>query len=132
MAKPRKASTVRGDLLVLGAVLALALGWLGWRAARPQTGRLVIIESPAGTQALPLSQDATLTLTGRDGITVTVEIADGAARFAASGCPDRVCVNTGRLARPGATAACVPAGVVLRVEGGTDSPADGEVDAVAR
>ncbi len=132
MAKPREKSTVRGDLLVLGAVLALALGWLGWRAARPQTGRWVTVETPDGTRALPLSEEATLTLTGRDGIAVTVAIADGAARFVSSECPDHVCVNTGRIARPGATAACVPAGVVLRIDGGADASADGEVDAVAR
>ncbi len=126
MAKPCEKSTVRGDLLVLGAVLVLALGWLGWRAARPQTGQCVTVESPDGTQVLPLSQDATLTLTGRDDIAVTIAIADGAARFVSSGCPDHVCVNTGRIAQPGATAACVPAGVVLRIDG------EAEVDAVAR
>ena len=132
MAKPRGKSTVRGDLLVLGVVLAMALGWLGWRAARPQTGHRVTIETPDGTRVLPLAQDTTLTLTGRNDISVTIAIADGAARFVASGCPDHVCVNTGRVARPGATAACVPAGVVVRIDGGADTSTDGEVDAVAR
>ena len=52
-------------------------------------------------------------------------IKDGAVRFSHSDCPDQLCVHSGALKTEGAAAACVPAGVTLRVIG------EGEVDAVA-
>lgn len=125
MAQPRGRAAWRGDLLVIAAVLAMALGGFAWRAMRPTGGQTARLTTPDGVRALPLSQDTTLSLTGAGGLAVTVEVRGGAARFAASGCPDQVCVNTGWLSRPGDTAACVPAGMVLRIDG------EAEVDAVA-
>lgn len=115
----------RGDLLVAALVLVTALGWLAVRAVRPAAGQCVTVDTPEGTRVLPLDTPCTLTLYGHADMTVTVEIADGAAWVAHSDCPDQLCVHTGRLSRAGATAACVPAGVVLRIEG------EAEVDAIA-
>jgi hypothetical protein len=48
--------------------------------------------------------------------------------FMEADCPDRVCVNTGWISRPGQVATCLPAGVVVKIIG-TD---DGEVDIYLR
>jgi len=54
----------------------------------------------------------------------------------ASDCPDQVCVHTGRLARSGDYAACLPNGFVIRIvrDKGNDTPAveppGGEVDII--
>jgi hypothetical protein len=114
-----------GDRWILCAVLVLALGLLLGRTLLAQSGESVVVTTPTETHTLPLFEEATLTLTGRDGMTVVVTVADGTAGFAASECPDRLCVHTGRLHHAGATAACVPAGITLRITG------VGEVDAVA-
>ena len=82
-------------------------------------------DHPTEELVLPLAEDTRLTLTGRDNIAVTVEIAGGRVRFLESGCPDRLCVDSGWLSAPGTGAACVPAGILLRLN------AAGEVDAVA-
>ena len=42
----------------------------------------------------------------------------GCAYFSSAGCPDKICVKTGRLTKKGDTAVCLPAGVVLTIEGG--------------
>lgn len=60
---------------------------------------------------------------------VVFEVKDGAIAFIRSDCPDRICVNTGRLDRAGQLAACLPNRVSLRITGGHD---DGGVDVVAR
>lgn len=40
---------------------------------------------------------------------------DGGIAFIASDCPDKVCVNTGRIHRVGEYAACLPNGIVLKI-----------------
>jgi hypothetical protein len=45
---------------------------------------------------------------------------DGKIRFSKSDCPDQVCVYTGFIEKNGQIAACVPAGVLVRVIGNTD------------
>lgn len=42
---------------------------------------------------------------------------DGRIRFLESHCPDHVCELTGWLTRAGSTAACLPARVLIRLEG---------------
>jgi len=39
-------------------------------------------------------------------------------RFYHADCPDQVCVNTGWITRPGQIAVCLPAGVIIKIEGG--------------
>ena len=49
---------------------------------------------------------------------VTITFSPEGAAVTASGCPDQVCVQTGQLTRAGESAICLPARVVLRLEGG--------------
>ena len=115
----------RGDLWVIAAVLLLTLGAFAWQAFGGQDGETVTIVTPFETHTLPLSQDTTLELIGNNDVHLTVEIHDGAVRVVQSSCPDRVCVNSGRLSQKGSSAACVPAGVLVRIDG------EAEVDAIA-
>jgi len=115
----------KGDLIILLVVLLTAVGMWGAFFFFGQHGGQAVLTTPTETLTLPLSQDTVRTVTGRDGITVTVEVKGGAVRFSHSDCPDKLCVHSGALKQTGAAAACVPAGVTLRVVG------EGEVDAVA-
>lgn len=119
-----------GDLWVIVVVLVLALGAFALRTGGDDRAHSVTVVASGETRTLPLSQATTFALAGEDGMTVTVAIQDGAVRFAESDCPDRVCVHSGWLSRPGAAAACVPAGVTLQVNAADDEKT--EVDAVAR
>ncbi len=47
--------------------------------------------------------------------TITVE--NGSIRFSHAECPDQVCVDTGWITRPGQIAVCIPAGVIIKIEG---------------
>ncbi|MBR7092020.1 MAG: NusG domain II-containing protein [Clostridia bacterium] len=113
-----------GDCVVGGAVVLLAV--LLWLFSRGQpVGRQVEVVSPAGRTVYSLAQDRTVEIDGKDGVRVVLTIADGAVRFTESACPDQICVHSGALSRAGQSAACVPAGVAVRILG------EGQVDAVA-
>ncbi|MGI6621803.1 MAG: NusG domain II-containing protein [Clostridiaceae bacterium] len=47
----------------------------------------------------------------------TIEAEKGRIRFSHAECPDQVCVRTGWINRPGQIAVCLPAGIIIRIEG---------------
>jgi len=47
----------------------------------------------------------------------TIEVNNGKIRFLHADCPDQVCVNTGWIDRPGQIAVCLPAGVIIKIDG---------------
>ncbi len=49
---------------------------------------------------------------------VVLKVEPGAIGYESSNCPDKLCVRTGRLTRPGDTAACLPSKTVVVLEGG--------------
>ena len=49
-------------------------------------------------------------------------------RVARSDCPTQDCVHTGTISRSGQSIVCLPARIIIRLEGGT--PEDGGVDAI--
>lgn len=46
-----------------------------------------------------------------------IEVNNGKIRFLKADCPDQVCVNTGWIDKPGQIAVCLPAGVIIKIEG---------------
>ena len=96
---------------------------------RPLTasaGDCAVVYTPTEEFRLPLSEDTVLTVTGHDGLTVTVAVGNGDVHVSAADCPDQVCVHTGTLSKNGQTAACLPSGVTVTVQ------SDVGPDAVAR
>ncbi len=115
----------RGDLATACAVLITALlaAFFLWSGQAPASQ--VSVQYPDGTIALyALHTDRTLTVDGKQDIQLTVDIADGRVRVRESACPDQVCVACGWLSKSGQTAACIPAGVCVRIVG-SDSTVDG-------
>ncbi len=53
-----------------------------------------------------------------------IEAKDGRIHFKEAHCPDQICVKTGWLSKPGQTAACLPAKVLIRIEGSDVSEED--------
>jgi len=56
-----------------------------------------------------------------------VVIENGSVRVISSPCPEKICILTGAISRPGNWIACLPSGIFLRIEGKSRG---GEPDAV--
>lgn len=62
---------------------------------------------------LDLTQDKTFILP--QNTNVLFQIKNGKIAFISSDCPDKICVNTGFIHKPGQSAACLPNRVLLTV-----------------
>ena len=120
------------DALVVLAVLALAgaclvFPWRGGEESGPLTA--VISVDGAETERLVLpEQDRTERTVEGGGYTLRVVLTETEVWVEASDCPTQDCVHTGRISRSGQSIVCLPARVIVRLEGGAAEP--GIVDAV--
>jgi hypothetical protein len=64
----------------------------------------------------PLDARATLRVPGPLGETVVV-IEDGSVRVVSSPCPEKICIKTGRISKPGQWIACLPNRVFISIRG---------------
>ena len=107
------------DFFVIGAVvLAAAFIWL--YPALSTTGKFAEIREGDRVQKVSLASDSVIEL---EGATVTVE--GGTIAITESDCPDRVCINTGKISKEGQSIICVPGEIVITVSGAS------QVDAVS-
>jgi hypothetical protein len=112
----RKRWTWADSLLVAG-VLALAIFLLAQDMSRSggrHDGILSVRVNGNEVMRLGLSEDRELEVRGWQGESV-LEIRDGRVRMVESACPDKLCVRTGWISRPGESIVCLPNRVVLEI-----------------
>lgn len=116
---------VRRDALVALAVLALAvLCGLRFWLAPGQSGKNTVVVRIDGVEAerLPFS-DAERTYQN-NGYTVHIAVSAAGVRVTSADCPTQDCVRTGRISRAGQSIVCLPARVVVTVEGAAEAGYD--------
>lgn len=115
----------RFDALVALIIALLAVAAALWfYLPRSQSGQLTVVISVAGeeTRRVPLSDFTETTVTG-GGYTLRVSTRDGGVAVTDSDCPTQDCVHTGVITRAGQSIVCLPAQVVVHLEGTTpDAP----------
>ena len=87
----------------------------------------VQIQTEEGTYVYGLDKDRRIAVEGPIGTTY-VEIHDGHAAIVESPCPNKLCIQAGRLYDHGDWSACMPNRIFVRIEGGES---EGEVDATS-
>jgi len=85
----------------------------------------VQIQTEEETYVYTLEEDRRVAVEGPIGTTY-VEIHDGHAAIVESPCPNKLCIQAGRLYNHGDGSACMPNRIFVRIEGGQGG---GEVDA---
>lgn len=118
------------DGLVVLCVAALALGiaLFQWRGGTSQDLTAVVSVDGEEIDRVSLERAAGERTYQAGAYTLTVEYAAGGVRVALSDCPTQDCVRTGTITRGGQSIVCLPARLIIRLEGGAADP-DG-VDAV--
>lgn len=115
----------RFDALVALIIALLAVAAALWfYLPRSQSGQLTVVISVAGeeTRRVPLSDFTETTVTGGS-YTLRVSTRDGGVAVTDSDCPTQDCVHTGVITRAGQSIVCLPAQVVVHLEGSApDAP----------
>ena len=118
---------IKRDIWLFAAILAVALAGLVLFAGGAPGGVGQIALDGIVVHTVDLTRDGVFSLPEIPQIRFAVR--DGKIAFDASDCPDKTCVRSGYINRPGQIAACLPNRVSVAVVGG---PADtGGVDAIA-
>lgn len=108
--------------VILIAVLLLSAGVLFVRQAARPVGVSATVERGGHVLYVIDLTDTTrrsFTVDGEYPLTVITE--GGAVWVEDAACPDHWCERSGKLTKGGETAACIPAGVLLRVDGAVQS-----------
>ena len=108
----------RNDLLLLTGCLlaALLLGGL-WLLLRRAGGVVIVEQNGRETARYALSEDRTVRIEGAAGYNLLV-IENGEAWIMEADCPNRLCVQTGRIRYGGQSIVCLPHRLAVRIAGG--------------
>lgn len=114
----------RNDWILITAVLAVAVIFLGIQCLRPQQkdGMAVVSVDGEAFGSWPLSKDDTVEIGSGNRLVIEA----GRADMVWADCPDQLCVHQKPISREGESLICLPNKVVVSIVGGEER----EVDAV--
>ncbi len=115
----------RYDAVVAAIVALLAIAAALWfYLPKAQTGDLTVVISVGGEEAQRVSLNSfTDTIISHNGYTLTVATDGDSVWVADSDCPTQDCVHTGHIRRAGQSIVCLPAQVVIHLEGAASADA---------
>ena len=109
------------------AAFGLALAVVALVAVRVYAGSsgapVVHLRGPRQEWMFPLDSERTVAVPGPLGDTV-VQISSGQARVLSSPCPEKICVRSGAIARPGQWIACLPNRMFIDIQAGPRDTVD--------
>lgn len=116
----------RADVILLAVLAAVGACLLILPRILPQSDACFAEVTVNGETVLELDLQAAAdrkTYALENGVVLVTQ--EGTVAFLSADCPDKVCINTGALSRPGEVAACVPTGTVVAVKGESRISLDG-------
>ena len=105
--RPRK-----GDFLIALIILvtASALWVYPFLRTAENARHAVVMQDGEVLYTLALNRDKTINLPE-----ATISVSDGGVAIIRSTCPDQICVNTGRIDKPGQSIVCVPHRIIIQI-----------------
>ncbi|MDD4802005.1 MAG: NusG domain II-containing protein [Syntrophomonas sp.] len=113
----------KGDLFLLYAGLFITAAIIGFyliarTANNPPDDQLfaVIIRDNNKVAEIDLHKvEVPQYFTFDDGIRVTIFAEKGSIKFLEADCPDKICIKTGTLTKPGTQAICLPSRTIVKI-----------------
>ena len=109
------------------AVLAVACAWTVW-GGQDESGALTAVVSVDGVETERLALEEAERTIQAGGYTLRLRLTETEVWVESSDCPTQDCVHTGHISRSGQSIVCLPARVIVSLEGG--ETVDTGVDAV--
>lgn len=108
------------DLLLILPCLILSAALFLWFYWQPSSAGIAVVEKE-GREVYRIDlgkQSSTQILNIGGKMNVQLKVQPGAIFFYQSDCPDKVCIRTGKLTKPGQTAVCLPGRVSVKIISG--------------
>ena len=111
------------DAVVVLAVVALAVCMAAviWFGGYDASARTVVIRVDGEVERQFSLEEAANYTVSANGCTLQVAVANGEVWVQDSDCPTQDCVHTGRISRSGQSIVCLPARVIVTIEGAADN-----------
>jgi len=121
----------KADILLIAVLIigAFAYGFISRASASaPSAAQIVIKQNGAVIATLSRTATESIELCDSDGVRLNiVRCVDGTAAMAESSCPDKNCIQQGKITRTGEVIVCLPNRVTVEIRGGAAPEIDGVV-----
>ncbi len=118
----------KGDLILIlsvAAIAAIMFFLLRFDSGDSLKGEIIVDGEVYKTVELKEGQSERFVIDNtKSGIKCEILAENGEIKFVSSQCHDKICIAAGALSHKGDTAACLPAGVLVRIVSGEASPVD--------
>ncbi len=103
-------------IAVITLTVLVCVLWIVIQNSCRESGRTAEIRvNGTAVMTLPLNEDRNAELEGANGIRLKIVTGGGGVYVEHSECPDKICVNKGRITGVGDTIICMPARVVVEI-----------------
>lgn len=123
------------DIIFIGVLLVVALiaFFVVDKFIKKDGNKVVIKVDGEIVKIVNLTDTNNIIVNGYDGGTNTVVIENGTVYMTEADCPDKICVNTGKISKIGETIVCLPHRVVVEIQGEVSrSDSDDSIDSVVK
>ena len=123
------------DIIFIGVLLVVALiaFFVVDKFIKKDGNKVVIKVDGEIVKIVNLPDTNNIIVNGYDGGTNTVVIENGTVYMTEADCPDKICVNTGKISKIGETIVCLPHRVVVEIQGEvSQSDSDDSIDSVVK
>ena len=104
-------------VFIVVAVAALCVAWIFLQDKVTVSGNVAEIRvNNEVVQKLDLNKDTRITLQGKNNITLVIVVDNGSVYVESSECPDKICVNKGRISKEYETIVCLPAKTIIEIK----------------
>lgn len=123
-----------GDFIVVVIVVSLALAsTVVFTQRQTASSRVVISKDGKVLYDINLSEvKDRIDIKNLSEYNELIVVEKSRVRFEISDCPDQVCVRTGWISRPGQTAVCLPAGIIIKIVGEVNEDNNEDIDIILR
>lgn len=112
-----------GDVFVILIILIIWAGVFGFRLFGIEEGSEVVVSVDGKESVYSLFEDRIVDIEN-NGIKLTLVIAKKSVYVKESDCPEKSCINMGKITASGEVIACVPSGVYVKITGEGESEYD--------
>ena len=111
----------RADICLISIFLILGIGLLFYIVSRKHQGNQVLVQvNGTCVRTFWQEEEVTYRIQSDHGENL-LRISEGKVWLSEADCPDKICVNMGKIQYPGQSIICLPHKVVVEIrEGGTD------------